>query len=149
MNTTRKLLLVGDGGVGKTSWVKTLTGENRNFEKKYIATLGVEVKNFGFFDIWDIAGQEKYSGLQDGYFLNGDCAIIMFDLTSRTSYKNAKSWRRRIMNVCGNIPTLLVGNKSDIIENKKTFKLPHIKISLKNKDNCEIPLQMLSTRSNL
>ena len=39
---TFKLVLVGDGGVGKTTFVKRhLTGE---FEKKYVATLGVEVR---------------------------------------------------------------------------------------------------------
>lgn len=59
-----KLILVGDGGVGKTTFVKRhLTGE---FEKKYVATLGVEVHPLGFhtnrgpikFNVWDTAGQE-------------------------------------------------------------------------------------------
>ena len=57
-----KLVLVGDGGVGKTTFVKRhLTGE---FEKKYIATLGVEVHPMTFhttkgpikFNVWDTAG---------------------------------------------------------------------------------------------
>jgi small GTP-binding protein len=56
--------LVGDGGVGKTTFVKRhLTGE---FEKKYVATLGVEVHPLLFhtnrgamkFNVWDTAGQE-------------------------------------------------------------------------------------------
>ena len=68
-----KLVLVGDGGVGKTTFVKRhLTGE---FEKKYIATLGVEVHPMPFFtscgkvlfNVWDTAGQEKFGGLRDGY----------------------------------------------------------------------------------
>lgn len=68
-----KLVLVGDGGVGKTTLVRRhLTGE---FEKKYIPTLGVEVNplafqtNFGRlkFNVWDTAGQEKFGGLRDGY----------------------------------------------------------------------------------
>lgn len=43
---TFKLVLVGDGGVGKTTFVKRhLTGE---FEKKYVATLGVEVHPLTF-----------------------------------------------------------------------------------------------------
>ena len=59
-----KLILVGDGGVGKTTFVKRhLTGE---FEKKYVATLGVEVNPLNFhtnrgaikFNVWDTAGQE-------------------------------------------------------------------------------------------
>lgn len=68
-----KLVLVGDGGVGKTTFVKRhLTGE---FEKKYIATLGVEVHPMVFYttlgevrmNVWDTAGQEKLGGLRDGY----------------------------------------------------------------------------------
>jgi len=70
---TFKLVLVGEGGVGKTTFVKRhLTGE---FEKKYVATLGVEVHPLEFhtnrgqlvFNVWDTAGQEKFGGLRDGY----------------------------------------------------------------------------------
>ena len=61
------MILVGDGGVGKTTFVKRhLTGE---FEKKYVATLGVEVHPLNFhtnrgpikFNVWDTAGQEVSS----------------------------------------------------------------------------------------
>jgi len=74
---TFKLVLVGDGGVGKTTFVKRhLTGE---FEKKYVATLGVEVHPLVFhtnrgamrFNVWDTAGQEKFGGLRDGYYIQG------------------------------------------------------------------------------
>ena len=68
-----KLVFVGDGGVGKTTFVKRhITGE---FERRYIATVGVEVHPMIFhtnhgpirFNVWDTAGQEKLSGLRDGY----------------------------------------------------------------------------------
>ncbi|CDI79417.1 GTP-binding nuclear protein ran/tc4, putative [Eimeria acervulina] len=112
-----KLILVGDGGVGKTTLVKRhLTGE---FEKKYIPTLGVEVRplrfstNFGpiVFNVWDTAGQEKFGGLRDGYYIKGQCAIMMFDVTSRITYRNIPNWHRDIVRVCENIPIVLVGNK--------------------------------------
>jgi GTP-binding nuclear protein Ran len=68
-----KLVLVGDGGVGKTTYVKRFeTGE---FEKKYVATVGAEVHVLDFsttkgmmrFSVWDTAGQEKLTVLKDGY----------------------------------------------------------------------------------
>ena len=70
-----------------------LTGE---FEKKYVATVGAEVHPMDFttnrgkiiFNVWDTAGQEKYAGLRDGYYIQANCAIIMFDVTSRITYKN-------------------------------------------------------------
>lgn len=72
-----KLILVGDGGVGKTTFVKRhLTGE---FEKKYVATLGVEVHPLLFhtnrgpikFNVWDTAGQEVS---MDGSFASCFCS---------------------------------------------------------------------------
>ena len=79
---TFKLVLVGDGGVGKTTFVKRhLTGE---FEKKYVATLGVDVYPLTFhtnhgpikFVVWDTAGQEKFGGLRDGYGIIAECWVL-------------------------------------------------------------------------
>merc|ERR1712154_341926 len=125
---TFKLVLVGDGGVGKTTFVKRhLTGE---FEKKYVATLGVEVHPLCFhtsrgvirFNVWDTAGQEKFGGLRDGYYIQGQCAVIMFDVTSRVTYKNVPNWHRDLTRVCENIPIVLCGNKVDIKDRKVKAK---------------------------
>lgn len=114
-----KLIVVGDGGVGKTTFVKRhLTGE---FEKRYIATQGVEVHPMKFstskgnitFNVWDTAGQEKLSGLRDCYYIDAHCAIIMFDVTSRITYKNVPKWYKDITRICEGIPIVLVGNKVD------------------------------------
>merc|ERR1711862_958491 len=127
---TFKLVLVGDGGVGKTTFVKRhRTGE---FERKYLATIGVEVHplkfntNFGeiTFSCWDTAGQEKFGGLRDGYYIQGKCAIIMFDVTSRQSYKNVPNWYRDLIRVCEGIPVVLAETKLM----KKTEKLNQNKL---------------------
>ena len=119
-----KLVLCGDGGTGKTTFVKRhLTGE---FEKKYIATLGVEVHPMVFcttrgkirFQVWDTAGQEKLSCLRDGYYIGAHCAIIMFDVCSRVTYKNVAKWFKELTRVCEGIPIVLVGNKVDIADRK-------------------------------
>ncbi|KAK2486990.1 hypothetical protein H9L39_00917 [Fusarium oxysporum f. sp. albedinis] len=158
---TFKLVLVGDGGTGKTTFVKRhLTGE---FEKKYMATLGVEVHPLGFttnfgqiqFDVWDTAGQEKFGGLRDGYYINGQCGIIMFDVTSRITYKNVPNWHRDLVRVCENIPIVLCGNKVDVKERKVKAKtitfhrkknLQYYDISAKSNYNFEKPFLWLARK---
>jgi len=156
-----KLVLVGDGGTGKTTFVKRhMTGE---FEKKYIATLGVEVHpldfqtNYGHitFNVWDTAGQEKFGGLRDGYYIQGQCGIIMFDVTSRITYKNVPNWHRDLERVCEGIPIVLCGNKVDVKERKVktsnvTFhrkkNLQYLEISAKSNYNFEKPFLWLARK---
>ena len=71
------------------------------------------------FNVWDTAGQEKFGGLRDGYYIQAQCAIIMFDVTSRVTYKNVPNWHRDLVQVCENIPIVLCGNKVDIKDRNK------------------------------
>ena len=96
----------------------------------YAATLGVEVHPLVFytnkgpirFNVWDTAGQEKFGGLRDGYYIQGQCAIIMFDVTSRVTYKNVPNWHRDLVRVCEGIPIVLCGNKVDVKDRKVKAK---------------------------
>jgi len=119
-----KLVMVGDGSVGKTTFVKRhVTGE---FDKVYKPTKGVEVTSIVYytnhgpirFNIWDTAGQEKLGKLRECYYIGANCAIIMFDLTTRVSYNNVPKWYKDLTKICENIPIVLVGNKADVKERK-------------------------------
>lgn len=145
----------------QTTFVKRhLTGE---FEKKYNATQGVEVYPLGFytnfgeikFEVWDTAGQEKFGGLRDGYYINGQCGIIMFDVTQRITYKNVPNWHRDLVRVCENIPVVLCGNKVDVKERKVKAKsitfhrkknLQYYDISAKSNYNFEKPFLWLARK---
>ncbi|KAL1859930.1 GTP-binding nuclear protein gsp1/Ran [Paecilomyces lecythidis] len=153
-------VLTGCPSVQTTFVKRHLTGE---FEKKYIATLGVEVHPLSFttnlgpiqFDVWDTAGQEKFGGLRDGYYINGQCGIIMFDVTSRITYKNVPNWHRDLVRVCENIPIVLCGNKVDVKERKVKAKtitfhrkknLQYYDISAKSNYNFEKPFLWLARK---
>ncbi|KAJ6555703.1 GTP-binding nuclear protein GSP1/Ran [Mycena vulgaris] len=164
---TFKLALVGDRGTGKTTFVKRhLMGE---FDKKIHRynhppalafgsprTLGAEVHplifttNFGIarFNVWDIAGDEEFLGLRDGYYSQSQCAIIMFDVTSTITYRNR---------VCEGIPIVLCGNKVDVMGQARKVKLAAItfhrkknlqffEISVKSDYNLEKPFLYLGRK---
>jgi len=157
-----KLVLVGDGGVGKTTFVKR--HKSGEFEKKYVATLGVEVHPLTFYtslgaiiyNCWDTAGQEKFGGLRDGYYVGGKAAIIMFDVTSRITYKSVSVWHRDLTRVCENIPIVLCGNKVDvkdrkvkprhIIFHRKKPNIQYYDISAKSNYNFEKPFLWITRK---
>ena len=127
------------------------------------ATVGVAVHPLEFhtncgpirFDCWDTAGQEKFGGLRDGYYIHGQCAIIMFDVTSRTTYKNVPTWHRDITRVCEDIPIVLCGNKVDVRNRQVRAKtitfhrkknLQYYELSAKSNYNFEKPFLYLARK---
>ena len=114
-----KLVLLGDGGVGKTTYVKKLF--DVNFSPLYVPTLGVEVHpvnidyngNKIIFNMWDIAGQEKFEGLGDGYCIGANCAIIMLS-DNKLGLKQLHNYKKMVLDNCGNIPIIIVFNKAEL-----------------------------------
>jgi GTP-binding nuclear protein Ran len=139
--------------------------------------MGVEVHPLVFtttagqirFNVWDTAGtvvrlamttligalgQEKFSGMRDGYYFDTHAAIIMFDLTSRMTYKSVPSWHRDLTHTCPGIPVVLCGNKIDDSSNMEvkakqiTFhkkkKIEYYAISAKSNFNIEKPFLHLA-----
>jgi GTP-binding nuclear protein Ran len=146
-----KLLIVGDGGVGKTSFVeKLITG---TFREKYIPTLGVNVKKLSIdninFEIWDTAGVEKYRGLKYGYYFLSKCAIVIYDINNKKSYEFAKLEIIKIKKICGEIPIVLVGNNFGVLKKTKYTKKNVIEISIKDDINCLTPIVSLIEMLNL
>eukprot|EP01138_Halocafeteria_seosinensis_P003639 gb/GECG01003718.1/.p1 GENE.gb/GECG01003718.1/~~gb/GECG01003718.1/.p1 ORF type:complete len:160 (+),score=19.82 gb/GECG01003718.1/:1-480(+) len=85
--------------------------------------------------------------------IGAHCAVIMFDLTSRITYKNVPNWHRDIVRVCENIPIVLVGNKADVKDRKVKAKnitfhrrknLQYYDISAKSNYNFEKPFLWLT-----
>ncbi len=87
--------------------------------------------------------------------MQGQCAIIMFDVTSKVTYKNVPNWHRDLVRVCSNIPIVLTGNKVDIRDRKVKAKtvtfhrkknLQYYDISAKSNYNFERPFLWLAQK---
>ena len=148
-----KLILVGDSNVGKSALLLNYT-ENY-FPEELSSTIGLDnkVKTIKIrelttkLQIWDTAGQEKFSSLTKGFFRNTDGILLVFDLTNKDSFNNIKNRIKEIENNSDhNTKILLVGNKSDLkdsivvtndeIENLcKTKKIQYIEVSVKESIN--------------
>ena len=93
--------------------------------------------------------------MRDGYYIHGQCAIIMFDVTSRTTYKNVPTWHRDITRVCEDIPIVLCGNKVDVRNRQVRAKtitfhrkknLQYYELSAKSNYNFEKPFLYLARK---
>jgi len=147
-----KIIMLGDGGVGKRTLARKFVIDEG--KKRYIATLGVEVHEIMFYtnhgpirlNIWTNCGAERLGGYRDGYYIGAHAAIIMFDVTSRITYKNVPKWYRDVTRCCENIPIVLVGNKVDSQNRKvkdrqitfhKKKSLEYVDVSIKGNYHVE------------
>ncbi|XP_023128677.1 ras-related protein Rab-7L1-like [Amphiprion ocellaris] len=121
-----KILIVGDGYVGKSSFVHRYV--NGQFNSMYKMTMGVEfsVKVLHWSDkekvrlhLWDIAGQERFISMTRIYYKGALGCVVMFDVTSSSSFLNCLYWKRdlddKVMLPNGDsIPCILLANKCDL-----------------------------------
>ncbi|ORD93804.1 GSP1 [Enterospora canceri] len=127
-----KLCLIGDGGVGKTTFInKVLNGV---FERRYIATQGAVTKDIVLhlgnnsyvnYEVWDTAGQEKYIGLRDGYYVGAVAGFFFVDVNSRETFGSLTKHIKSFINACGvEKPKLIIcANKFDICKKPAFMKL--------------------------
>ena len=123
-----KVVIVGESGVGKTCILDRYI--NNNFTEGQLATLAAQFcrKNFKLsdgrsitLDIWDTAGQEKFRSLNRIFYKNARAVIIVYDITSKKSFEEAKDyWRNQIVQNCdSDIVIAIAGNKCDLYEEKE------------------------------
>ena len=117
-----KIVLAGDGGVGKTALRERYLG--RGFQSKYMMTIGadfalkeaaVDTRSIKF-QIWDLAGQQRFNAVRSVYYLGCLGALLMFDVTRKESFEACANWIKEIWtnNGKGVIPVVLLGNKADL-----------------------------------
>ena len=126
-----KILLVGDGAVGKSSFRRAWLGET--FQTQYLMTLGADfaskiisqyysptnTKYTIKYQIWDLAGQPRFKVVSDLYYHGAVGALCFFDITNKNSFINLAEWIKSFweLNGAGKRPLLVVGAKSDLRNN--------------------------------
>ena len=115
-----KYIIIGDSAVGKSNLL--LRYVDNKFNENHVLTLGVEfaAKNIQIeeqifrMQIWDTAGQENFRSITRSFYKNSACVIIVYDITSRETFTNVKTWIKDCMQTCSkNVYMVLVGNKVD------------------------------------
>jgi Ras-related protein Rab-5C len=130
-----KLVLLGDASVGKTSLVGRFV--SNQFNEAVETTVGAAFSTQSVttdkgrtikYEIWDTAGQERFKSLAPMYYRNASCAVVVFDLTSESSFNRAKDWVKQL--ALSNNPDIVIalaGNKSDIPTSQRQVKAEEIK----------------------
>ena len=122
-----KLCLLGDGAVGKTSLVRRYVFDV--FDDKYLMSFGTKVSKKTLnvqgseidLMIWDILGQKSHESLHAAYYRGAAGALAVCDFTRPDTMKSLKSWIGNFRSIVGEMPVILLGNKSDL-EKKFSMK---------------------------
>eukprot|EP00771_Trimastix_marina_P000396 gnl/Trimastix_PCT/1414.p1 GENE.gnl/Trimastix_PCT/1414~~gnl/Trimastix_PCT/1414.p1 ORF type:complete len:239 (-),score=23.68 gnl/Trimastix_PCT/1414:46-762(-) len=122
--TCIKVIVVGDGGVGKTSLIRRFC--KGQYTDDYKKTIGVDFleKEVTISDrneqvrfmLWDTAGQEEFGSITRSYYTDAQAAVLAFSTTDRTSFEKILEWHQRVTEECGQIPIALIQTKIDLID---------------------------------
>ncbi len=160
----RKVVLLGDSGVGKTSLVRRFV--YNMFNDKYIQTIGTKVSkknvNINFENkeyeitlvIWDVLGQQGYTNVQNAAFKGSDGALFVCDVSSKSTLHSILHYWIPTLDTVAQVPGVLLANKidlknrevsdNDLEEFSKTVGLPYVLTSAKTGENVEEAFEKLS-----
>ncbi len=116
----KKVCLLGDGAVGKTSLIRRYVFDF--FGDEYLMSFGTKVSkrvlDLGNVEltlmIWDVLGQKTHKSLHEAYYKGANGALLVCDLTREETIRNLISWRDDFHHAVGQMPIVPIGNKSDL-----------------------------------
>lgn len=156
---TAKLVLLGDGRVGKTSLCSHLCTQRIPGTYDITVGLNIEVHETKInretsvkLVLWDLAGQQRFGCVRPGFYYGSRVALIVFDLQNRGSFFDVKHWIRELRHHSPETPFILVGNKSDLLKREvskeeavsvaQEYSVPYYETSALKGKNVEELFQM-------
>ena len=121
--STRKICVVGDFAVGKTSTVARVV--HNVFSEKYLTTVGVKIDTYvhevpGQSDmklvIWDIAGTDRFSAVEFSYLRGASGLLLVIDGTRPDTAQAAKRLLAEAQSRYGELPYVTLVNKIDLTD---------------------------------
>ena len=163
-NFVFKILIAGDGGVGKTTLLRRYI--DGVFDDSTIQTIGVDffIKELHLEDLkasctlqlWDLGGQERFRHMLDSFVMGARGALLLFDLTNMPKIEDVLNWVNIVRSHDINLPILFVGTKLDLndaiavddqtaLNIRNTFKMiDYLKTSSKTGHNVELVFESIS-----
>ncbi|MHA1671380.1 MAG: GTP-binding protein [Promethearchaeota archaeon] len=120
-----KIVVVGDGGTGKSTMIQRLiTG--KYIEQKItigtdLASWNIEKNNLEIkLQIWDFAGEKRFRFFLPNYSRGAYGCLLCYDITRYTSFQNLQEWYDIVQDNASNPVFMLVGGKVDLADAKRT-----------------------------
>lgn len=129
MEISKKVILVGHFGVGKTSLVSQFV--HQKFSDHYLTTIGVKIdKKLVEFDgskvnliLWDIAGETTSSKVPKNYIAGAQGILYVFDTSRPETYENITDDLFVLQKELPNVAVTVLGNKSDLVDQASIEKI--------------------------
>ncbi len=148
-----KFVILGDHEVGKTSIIRRFV--EKRYTTDYRATIGINILSheFEFFgtkigvSLYDLGAQKYFKRFRRIYYLGAQAAFIVFDLTNRETFENVKTWYEelRLFTSGEDIPIVIVGNKTDLLEDRKVYYQEGAKLANNLSESEKIKLSYIET----
>jgi len=123
MQESKKIVVLGHFGVGKTSLIRRFVTDS--FSDNYKVTIGVHITKKAVevskeatitLILWDLEGTDEVHLIRDSYLLGTHGAIFVFDVSRPSTFQNIESDLKKIKGKLPNVPFMVVGNKIDLVD---------------------------------
>lgn len=130
MQSSKKIVVLGHFGVGKTSLIRRFVTDT--FSDNYKVTIGVHItkkvveisvnKTISLI-LWDLEGTDDINSIRQSYLLGTHGAVFVFDISRPSTFQHLNEDVKLVAEKMPKVPLMVVGNKSDLVEETESKNL--------------------------